>query len=747
MPASNKLDPMQPTHDLFGWVGATLDGKYRIDESVGQGGFGVVYRAHHLGFDQTVAIKCLRLPQTLTGTERERFRDTFLAEGRLLHQLSRATAGIVQALDLGAAVSPNKHWTPYLVLEWLDGVPLDRDFNERRGTGRPLAEAVRLLASAARALGVAHAQGVAHRDIKPANLFLAKVAGQNVVKVLDFGIAKVMSESESVTKAFEETGGSMQAFTARYGAPEQFSRRYGATGPWTDVFSLALVFVEAVSGRQALDGRDAAQLFVAAADTEQRPTLRGLGAESSDEVEAVLMRALAVDPRARYATASEFWDALEAAAQLDTPELGSGKRRALGSRADSDPEPPKARVNPDTPGWIQRDPNAPTSVEPAHAATDLSASRQLAELVQPAPVAHAASGLSVGRVAMVGAAALVMGLSLTIAVRLFTSHDAASPSPSAALEGATSAQATSRVSVSPAPQAATPAKSAPPPPQQPPPAPAPTVAEAAQAAPSATAATPAKSAALAGVPTRDVSAGPVGRGYIGGYRLLAREATAGLDFYGAVKQCADVGLSLCSDSQWIHACAAFPELSAVPSWTSTLKGESVILRGGPDCASEGKAAPVERALSRSGICCERAIAMTTDNLQKPYLVTTAERVLAIERALNQRNVHALLELADTTVVVDEQPKTQAELRTLIEADFRAAPELIVLNDVCDVSVQAKKVTKGTKRKKKIVYQTQGWTAECTQSAILPGKSVTQHHVTYAFSAASKLREIVTKPED
>jgi hypothetical protein len=98
-------------------------------------------------------------------------------------------------------------------------------------------------------------------------------------------------------------------------------------------------------------------------------------------------------------------------------------------------------------------------------------------------------------------------------------------------------------------------------------------------------------------------------------------------------------------------------------------------------------------------------------------------------------------------VVDEQPKTQAELRTLIEADFRAAPELIVLNDVCDVSVQAKKVTKGTKRKKKIVYQTQGWTAECTQSAILPGKSVTQHHVTYAFSAASKLREIVTKPED
>jgi hypothetical protein len=238
----------------------------------------------------------------------------------------------------------------------------------------------------------------------------------------------------------------------------------------------------------------------------------------------------------------------------------------------------------------------------------------------------------------------------------------------------------------------------------------------------------------------------VGRGFIASYRLLAREAAVGLDFYGAAKQCADVAMTLCTEAQWIRACGLFPELGSVPSWTSSVKGEEVVVRGGESCATEGRAAPIERALSRFGMCCDRAIAVTTGNLQKPYLVTTADRVLVLERALNQRNVQALLDLSDSNIVIDEQPKTAAELRKSIEADFRSAPELVVLNDTCDVSVQAKKVTKLQKRKKKkIVYQTQGWTADCRQTAILPG-NVSGREVTYNFSAASKLREISTQPE-
>ncbi|AGP38942.1 bifunctional serine/threonine-protein kinase/formylglycine-generating enzyme family protein [Sorangium cellulosum] len=302
--------------DPFGWVGATIGGKYRLDAVVGEGGFGVVYRGHHLGFDEPVAVKCLKLLGSLAPAEREAFQRMLLNEGRLLHRLSRASAGIVQALDTGAAVSPSGEWTPYLVLEWLEGAPLDHDIAARRargGAARPLAEAIALLAPAARALEVAHAQGVAHRDIKPANLFLADIGGRRTLKVLDFGIAKVLGELSSMTQAMAETGSALRAFTVHYGAPEQFHQRFGATGPWTDVFALALVLIEVASGSRALLGSDVTQLYIAATDPAFRPSLRGAGVSAPEAVEAVVRRALAVEPRERYRTAGELWGALEAA--------------------------------------------------------------------------------------------------------------------------------------------------------------------------------------------------------------------------------------------------------------------------------------------------------------------------------------------------------------------------------------------------------------------------------------------------
>ncbi|CAN95665.1 Protein kinase [Sorangium cellulosum So ce56] len=312
--------------DPFGWVGATIGGKYRLDAVVGEGGFGVVYRGQHLGFDEPVAVKCLKLLGSLAPAERASFQRMLLDEGRLLHRLSRASAGIVQALDTGAAVSPSGEWTPYLVLEWLHGVPLDREIAERRARGeaaRPLAEAVALLAPAAYALDVAHAQGVAHRDVKPANLFLAEIGGRRTLKVLDFGIAKVLGELSSMTQAMAETGSALRAFTVHYGAPEQFHHRFGATGPWTDVFALALVLIEVASGNRALLGSDVTQLYIAATDPAFRPSLGGAGVSAPDAVEAVVRRALAIDPRERYRTAGELWGALEAAMATAAP-AGAG---------------------------------------------------------------------------------------------------------------------------------------------------------------------------------------------------------------------------------------------------------------------------------------------------------------------------------------------------------------------------------------------------------------------------------------
>ena len=288
------------------------------------GGFGVVYRGVHKGFGELIAIKCLKIGETLSEEEQKHLLERLQDEGRLLHRLSKATSGIVQALDVGAFTTPSGQWVPYLVLEWLEGETLADLLKERRDTGTGgfgIVEAMRLLDPAARALSVAHGQKIAHRDVKPANIFVTDVGGKRTTKVLDFGIAKVLAEHNTFTTALESTKQAPTAFTPRYGAPEQFNKQRGASGPWTDVFALALVFVECATGRKALEGDDPTQLYIASADKGFRPTLRARGLEVSEEVEAVIRRALDVEPRERFTDAGAFWSALEIATGVDAADL------------------------------------------------------------------------------------------------------------------------------------------------------------------------------------------------------------------------------------------------------------------------------------------------------------------------------------------------------------------------------------------------------------------------------------------
>ncbi|XXX74077.1 bifunctional serine/threonine-protein kinase/formylglycine-generating enzyme family protein [Sorangium sp. So ce134] len=316
----------EPSDDPFGLAGHTIEGKYRVAAVIGDGGFGVVYRGVHEGFGELIAIKCLKLPTSLDAAQRDALLETLRGEGRILHRLSRATSGIVQALDVGAFTTRAGVWVPYLVLEWLEGQTLGqylRDRRDRGEAGMSIAEAIQLLSPAARALAVAHAHKVAHRDVKPANLFLTDVGGARTLKVLDFGIAKVLADHPTFTEALAATRQGPSAFTPRYGAPEQFNKARGATGPWTDVFALALIFVELVSGKRALEGDDPTQLYIASADPAVRPTLRARGLPDAPEaIERVLDKALSIEPKHRFTSAGEFWDALSAAARGE--RAGSG---------------------------------------------------------------------------------------------------------------------------------------------------------------------------------------------------------------------------------------------------------------------------------------------------------------------------------------------------------------------------------------------------------------------------------------
>lgn len=314
-PAGPAADEPTPpgARDPLGWLGATIDGRIEIQELVGEGGFGVVYRGRHLGFDEPVAVKFLKAPSFLTDVERQALLDEFRTEAKLLHRLSRKTAGIVQALDVGAAASPTNIWAPYIAMEWLDGLSLEahllRDAQAARR--RSLEEAMGLLGPIAAALAVAHQEGVAHLDVKPPNVF---VVNDGTIKLLDFGIAKILAQGETFPGALAKSG-APPALTPAYAAPEQFNQSHGEVGPWSDVFALGLLLIELLSGERALKGANALQCYVAAADDKRRPNLLERGVQVPDGVHQCVRRALAVNPKRRYPGADVMWQALEEAAR------------------------------------------------------------------------------------------------------------------------------------------------------------------------------------------------------------------------------------------------------------------------------------------------------------------------------------------------------------------------------------------------------------------------------------------------
>jgi formylglycine-generating enzyme required for sulfatase activity len=319
-----------PGSDTLRLVGRTIADKYAVESVVGEGGFATVYRATHLLWKRPVALKVFKSLGEVSDKDRQKLLDEFIQEGALLADLSARTAAIVQARDIAMLATDNGQFIPYMVLEWLEGATLEAVLAQEKAQGLPfrtLSQIVALIEPAAEALALAHRKGIAHRDVKPGNLFiLGDPRGEATIKLLDFGIAKVVSDAQKMAGSFTKTGGQVTSFTIAYGAPEQFSRTHGSTGPWTDVFALALVMVEAMTGRDPLEGDDFVQLAVASANPERRPTPRTFGIVSGDAVESVFLKALAVKPVDRFQTAGDFWNALRQALKMEPMRLATDRQ-------------------------------------------------------------------------------------------------------------------------------------------------------------------------------------------------------------------------------------------------------------------------------------------------------------------------------------------------------------------------------------------------------------------------------------
>ncbi len=290
---------------------------FRVERAVAEGGFGVVYRAHHEIFRAPVALKCLKVPDALNEKSREAFLEKFRSEGELLFRLSAALPEIVRPLQVG--VLDTAHFVPFMALEWLQGETLESLVKRRP---LKLAEALDLLTPVARALARAHhftdassssTIAVIHRDMKPENVFVTNVDGERGVKILDFGIARVRADVGAMAGKHTH-GEALNAFSPAYAAPEQWHpESFGATGPWTDVYGFALTVTQALLGAPPIQG-DLTAMMGSALNPGWRPSPRSKNVKVPDAVENAFVRALAVDPKQRTQSIEAFWSQLETAA-------------------------------------------------------------------------------------------------------------------------------------------------------------------------------------------------------------------------------------------------------------------------------------------------------------------------------------------------------------------------------------------------------------------------------------------------
>ncbi|HKQ71812.1 MAG TPA: serine/threonine-protein kinase [Polyangiaceae bacterium] len=308
---------------LVGYVLQGTDGvRFHLRQLIGEGGQGWIYKGNYDEPDGiAIVIKVLR-PDGLTDDTLRRFQ----REAAVLRQLgaqANPNPNLVRFYDHGvAALSPpnssplDKVELPFTVLEYVHGMTLAQLIQDQQGAGLSVARARRLLRQVAWALTSVHAQNIIHRDLKPSNILVTSEHGTEVVKVTDFGLAKLVDLNAPKTTM-------LAGATLGYAPPEQYERGNQRVTARTDVFSFAAILFECLTGSPAFSFRqgDNALRLIERMMTGPRPSFAGVPgsipvelrerAELCKELDIHLARATQPNPDDRPASIREFWDAVE----------------------------------------------------------------------------------------------------------------------------------------------------------------------------------------------------------------------------------------------------------------------------------------------------------------------------------------------------------------------------------------------------------------------------------------------------
>lgn len=298
-----------------------LSGRYRLGGLIGVGGMSDVYSANDTLLGREVAVKMMRADLARDENFLERFRREAKNAAFLNHPV------IVSVFDTGETEGP-MGTVPYIVMELVQGETL-RDIVRREGPLDP-ARASSILADVCDALDFSHQQGIIHRDVKPANIMLTNTGA---VKVMDFGIARALGDSTTMTQTAAVIG------TAQYLSPEQ--ARGKPADARSDIYSVGCVLFEALTGQPPFTGET--PLSVAYQHVQDDPPLpsslvSGLSDEEGTALDAVLLTAMAKDPAERYDTAADFAEELRRITRGEVPLA------ALPHLDDDDPAPGRNRA-------------------------------------------------------------------------------------------------------------------------------------------------------------------------------------------------------------------------------------------------------------------------------------------------------------------------------------------------------------------------------------------------------------------